>query len=81
VSIEDTSLRACVASRIYEVRLARNMPQEELARRCGWRGRQAISNIELGRSGLSIEKLYRIAAALNVHPFDLLPQSSRKTQH
>ena len=48
------------------------MSQEELAKRSGFAGRQAISVLENGRNNISVDRLYDLAVALKTTPGDLL---------
>jgi len=49
------------------------LSQDALATEVGI-SRTAITNIESGRQGTTIEMLYKIAEALEVQPVDLLPK-------
>lgn len=57
---------------LRSARDAKNMTQENLATAIGL-SRTAITNIEAGKQGTTIEILYRIAKVLGVEPGDLLP--------
>ena len=48
------------------------MSQEELAKRSGFSGRQAISVLENGRNNISIDRLVDLAVALKTTPSDLM---------
>lgn len=57
---------------IKTAREHRGLRQEELADRLGL-GRTSVTNIERGRQTLSVISLYKIADALGVQPWELLP--------
>lgn len=48
------------------------LTQEELASAIGL-SRTAVTNVESGKQGTTIDMLYRMADAMNVEPADLLP--------
>ena len=48
------------------------MSQEELAKKSGFSGRQAISVLENGRNNISIDRLVDFAVALKTTPSDLM---------
>ena len=48
------------------------MSQEELAKKSGFSGRQAISVLENGRNNISIDRLVDLAVALKTTPSDLM---------
>lgn len=65
--------------RLVTVRKLRNLSQEQLAQRCGMH-RNAVSNLERGTSNRSpyisdpqLSTVYRLAKALDVPPYILLP--------
>ena len=53
-------------------RKALEMKQEALATLLGI-SRGSVANIEIGRQSVLVHQLYKIAAALQLSPFDLLP--------
>lgn len=58
-----------------QVRKKRNdagLTQEELASAIGL-SRTAVTNVESGKQGTTIDMLYRMAGAMSVEPADLLP--------
>ena len=59
-----------LGARIRDVRVLRRMSQAEVATRAGIH-RTRVSQIESGQQ-LSVETLFRLARALDVHPADLL---------
>lgn len=60
-----------LAYRVGEVRTRRGMKQRELGDRAGLR-REAVTMIENGKRQVSVDELFRLAAALNVAPLHLL---------
>ena len=54
-----------MCDRIKKRRLELNMSQEELALKVGYESRSAINKIELGKIGISQDKVERFAEALN----------------
>jgi transcriptional regulator with XRE-family HTH domain len=61
-----------LGERIRDIRVLRRMSQEDVADRAGISSHSHVSDIERGRKQPSVETLYRLARALNVHPADLL---------
>lgn len=59
---------------LREHRYDQRMSQEQLARAAGL-SRTSVVNIEKGRQGVSLESLYKLAAALGRQPGDLLPSA------
>jgi transcriptional regulator with XRE-family HTH domain len=51
------------------------LKQEALAAKLGI-SRGSLANVETGRQNVLVHQLYRFAAALDLTPFDLLPQPS-----
>lgn len=66
-----TTLREVFANNIKEVRLSKQLSQEELADLCGLH-RTYISDIERGTRNVSIDNIERIAKGLGVLPSFLL---------
>jgi len=60
-----------IGARIRFLRLERGLPLWKLAKLAQSRG-ESIMNIELGRSAINLQSIYKLARALNVQPFDLL---------
>lgn len=54
-----------LAKKIIEVRKRNKLTQSELAKRIGT-SKQAVANIELGRTSCKVSYLYKIALAFNV---------------
>ena len=63
--------RSAVGGKIRSLRVERGLTQEALALRSGVT-RNVLINVELGHRGLLFERLFDIAAALDVHPSELL---------
>jgi transcriptional regulator with XRE-family HTH domain len=62
--------RTALGSRLRQLRAARNLSQEALARRAGI-NRSFYSRIENGAQSPTVDKLHDIAAALHVHIAEL----------
>lgn len=65
-----------IGERIRTFREAKQISQEELARRVGL-SRAAVVNIEKGRQRLLVDQIFTFAGALSIDFLDLLPISSR----
>jgi len=61
-----------IYDRIKRLRVARNMSQDELARRVGYSGRSAISKVELGLRDITQTMMLKYAAALGTTPTYLI---------
>lgn len=59
-----------LGARVRDIRVLRQMSQDEVANRAGIH-RSRVSEIERGHQH-SVETLFRLARALDVHPADLL---------
>lgn len=57
-----------VADRIRSVRIQRGMTQQELADAIGLKSRTSINKIEMDAYNLGLDKIKRIARALDVDP-------------
>ena len=57
--------------RLRELRLRRGLSQEKLAWEAGL-DRTFVSSCERGQRNISLQNIYRLAAALNVAPAELL---------
>ena len=66
-------LRAILAKNIRELRLSKQLSQEELADQCGLH-RTYISDIERGNRNVSIDNIAKIAKGLDVSPSALLEE-------
>ena len=62
-----------IGALIRDRRKSLNLKQENLATMLGI-SRGSLANIEIGRQGVLVHQLYRFAEALQLSPFDLLPQ-------
>lgn len=69
-----TQLDHKIGQRIRELRITRGMKQQELARKIGFTYQQ-LQKYEAGTNQLSTNRLYQIAAALQVTIYDLLQES------
>jgi transcriptional regulator with XRE-family HTH domain len=68
-----------IGRRIAEARKRVGFSAQLLADKLGW-SRETLVNFELGRRAITVERLSVIAAALNLHPAELLferPDSAR----
>ena len=63
--------RILVGKRIRGLRKSRGLSQETLALRSGF-SRNLLVDVELGKSGLLYERLFDLAAVLDVSPQELL---------
>ncbi|MFL0239383.1 helix-turn-helix domain-containing protein [Mycobacterium sp. SMC-17] len=63
--------RILVGQRIRGIRTSRGLTQEALALRSGL-SRNLLVDVELGKSGLLYERLFDLAAALDVSPDEFL---------
>lgn len=63
--------------RLRELRRARGLSQEALAERASL-DRTYVSSCERGHRNISLENIYRLAAALGVEPSELLKQPSEE---
>ena len=66
-----SNLRAILANNIRELRLSKQLSQEELADLCELH-RTYISDIERGTRNVSVDNIEKIARGLNVYPSALL---------
>lgn len=64
-------MRRLVGSNVRELRLEKNLTQEQFAELSGL-SQQYISGLERGLRNPTVVTLYEIASALNVQPTDLL---------
>ncbi len=60
-----------IGARIRFLRLERGLPLWRLAK-LAQISADSIMHIELGRSAINLQSIYKLARALNVQPFDLL---------
>jgi transcriptional regulator with XRE-family HTH domain len=69
-----TPARTAFGRRVRELRMAREMSQEELAERSGLH-RTYISSLERGQRNVGLDNVHALAQALGVHPGDLFRES------
>ena len=62
--------RACFGHRLAALRLERDLTQEQLAEASGF-DRKTINRIENGRHSPSLDRVFVLADALQVEPFEL----------
>ena len=65
-----------VGTLIKQRRLELGLSQKELAERCGYADRSAISRIESGDRDIPVKQLKKIAAALGMEPEDLVVEAT-----
>ena len=65
-----TDPRTSFGSRVRELRLARQLSQEELAERAGLH-RNYVGGVERGERNIALVNIHRIAEALGVRPGEL----------
>ena len=68
------NLAKALGAKIREVRKEKGTSQDSFALKCGL-DRSYMGRIERGEVNITVEKLYRIAAALECAPADLLPDA------
>jgi transcriptional regulator with XRE-family HTH domain len=68
-------------NRVKELRLEKEMSQDELAKRCGYGSRSTINKIELGINDIPQSKIKAIAEALNVSIGTLLCWDEMDSSH
>ena len=61
-----------IGSRIRELRIAKEMSQEELAQRLGYKHRSSVNKIETGAHNLTQSKIKLIADVLGVSPMYIM---------
>lgn len=67
------ALRAAFGRRVREVRLAREISQEELAHRSGL-DRSYVGQVERGERNLTLESIYKLAEGLGVPIAELVSE-------
>ena len=71
------AIRKRLGRRLLQLRAERRLTQEELAGRAGLAPKY-LGEVERGRANISVDRLDRLAAALEVDPVDLLaPEEER----
>ena len=61
-----------IYERIKQLRIARNLTQDELAEAVGYKGKAAISKVENGERDISQSMIVKYAEALHTTPLYLL---------
>lgn len=69
---KDDTLNIAIGKRIKEIRVKRNISQEEFAEKIGVCSGTHVSNIERGASGISVPRLVAICKALDINADYLL---------
>ena len=69
--MEKKEFQKAVGRRIKAIRLGKEIPQQRLASECDFE-KGNMARIESGRTNITIWTLYKIAAALEVEPHELL---------
>jgi transcriptional regulator with XRE-family HTH domain len=69
--MEEQELRGILSKNIHHCRRQNSLSQMALAEKLG-QSSNFISDIECGKSWISITTLVKLAAALNVEPYELL---------
>ncbi len=69
-----------IAYRIKTLREYKNLTQEELAEKAGYNDKSSISKIENSKNNISLKKVNKIAAALDVSPAKLLGDDETDTR-
>jgi ribosome-binding protein aMBF1 (putative translation factor) len=78
---KDAQLAEAFGAKLRELRLAAEMSQGDLGKRCSPAMQiQAIARYEAGVSGPTLAVVYRLAAALGVEPGELLPAIDGKAR-
>ncbi len=79
---QDKDNNNTIAHRIKTLREYKNLTQEDLAKKAGYSDKSSISKIESSGNNISLKKISKIAAALDVSPENLLgtDESSQKAQ-
>lgn len=70
-----SSVNSRFGGKVRAARDSANMTQEQLAEAVGV-SRTAITNLESGKQGTTIEMLFKLAVALKREPVSLLPKES-----
>jgi transcriptional regulator with XRE-family HTH domain len=72
----DSERLAAFGAALRKARLSLGLSQEELAASCGL-DRTYIGGVERGERNLSLLNIWRIAAALKIHPSELFKESNK----
>ncbi|MCR5789888.1 MAG: helix-turn-helix domain-containing protein [Lachnospiraceae bacterium] len=73
-------MKITIAYRIKTLREYKNLTQEELAEKAGYHDKSSISKIENSGDNISLKKVNKIAAALDVSPAKLLGDDETDTR-
>ena len=74
---DETDLRAVLAYNMRLFRVGKGWSQEELARQCGL-DRTYVSAVERKRWNIAMSNIEKIALALEVAPYQLLPPPTER---
>lgn len=77
---DDSVIKVFIGSQIKQYREGLGLTQQELAEKV-FLTRSAIVNIETGRCGSTLGKLYKIAEVLNIQINNILPSDSWVKDH
>lgn len=69
---QETRIKKALGDKLRELRHQQGLSQEAFALTCGL-DRTYIGGVERGERNISLINIYRIAAALQISPGDLLP--------
>lgn len=70
-----------IYDRIRELRISRNMSQDDLARAMGYKDRSMITKIESGKVDISQKKIIAFSKVLNTTPAYLMGWSDDKNEY
>ncbi len=69
-----------IGQRIKRFRIAKNLSQEELAKKLGYKSRSTINKIELGINDITQSKIVEFAKIFNVLPSDIMGWNSENSK-
>lgn len=72
--LDDKRYLVLIGMKIKNYRQMRRMSQQELAEKVGYTNKGMISQVESGKVNLAMDKLAKIAKALNVPLYDLMKE-------
>lgn len=72
LDVDESWVNREFGARLRRIRQDAELTQEDLAELASI-SRTSVVNVEQGRQGVSVHRLYRLAQALNVAPAELLP--------
>lgn len=70
---QEEQIKKALGDRLRELRHQQELSQEALALACGL-DRTYIGGVERGERNISLINIYKVAAALQISPGDLLPR-------